>query len=434
MTETFETTTVVPEMGVLQAGAIVFVGIGAQSFFSYLFHLVSARSLGPASYSDVATLTAILGVVTLPLGGAQLFVARHVAGVGARGGSVDEYRYVSSLCAVALVGGGLVTLVLLACAPLIRTELSIESLSAVILAILATTPSFMAPVLVGAAQGRHRFKLVALAIAAPAGARVVFAAAELHAGLGVAGTMAATLAAAGLAVAIPFAVLRPSLHVVTSWRPRVPRREALALAPVIAGALAIVCLSTDDVVAAKVAFPAHQAGIYGGASLVGRVILYLPAALVTVLLPKVAARASVARGTGALFLWSLLATAAFCFTATTIYATASRPIMTLAFGSSYRPGAPLLWMFGVAMTIYALLNILLAYRIGHGETQTCWFLLAGALIQALVYLGFHSSPRELLWASVTSGGILLLVAVIGPSSRSPSSLRSLGRAQRFAGP
>ncbi len=76
--------------------------------------------------------------------------------------------------------------------------------------------------------------------------------------------------------------------------------------------LAITLLTTDDLVAAKVAFTPHEAGLYGGASLIGRVILYLPVAIVTVLLPSVSARVSAGHSTRSLLTNSLLATGAVC--------------------------------------------------------------------------------------------------------------------------
>jgi O-antigen/teichoic acid export membrane protein len=411
------------ELGAVRAGAIVFIGVGVSNFCAYLFHLVSARSLGPASYSDVAVLAAVTGLLTLPLGGTQVFVARHVASSTVRGAQLDDDGYVSGFAGAMLVAGGFVALVLLLLSPLIRSALSIASLSAVVLAVLVTVPSFVAPSIVGAAQGCRRFTLVAVAIAAPAALRVILAAAGLQIGLGVSGTMAATLAAGLASVAIPLVVLRGNLIRLPAWRPRIDRSDVRALLPIVAGTLAITCLTTDDLVAAKVVYSGHEAGLYGSASLVGRVILYLPVAIVTVMLPIVSARASVSQSTVRIFTRSFLATAAFCLLATAVYAAAPHTIMQVVFGSKYVGSSSLLWMFGIAMTIYALLNVLLTYRIGHGETATCWLLLAGAGVQALAYIGLHSSPRQLLATSIATGAILLVASFVGPTSRSPLSLR-----------
>jgi len=74
------------------------------------------------------------------------------------------------------------------------------------------------------------------------------------------------------------------------------------------GMLAITCLTIDDLVAAKATFSAHEAGLYGADSLIGRVVLYLPLAIVTVLLPQVAAGVSAGQETRHLLKTSLLAT------------------------------------------------------------------------------------------------------------------------------
>jgi O-antigen/teichoic acid export membrane protein len=410
-------------MSGIRASLIVFVGVGVANLFNYIFHLLSARHLGPSAYGDVATLTAVSGIITLPLAGAQAFVARHVASNSTSGRELNDDGYVSGFGGAVLIAGVILTLLLLAASPLLRSALSIHSLTATVFTVLVTAPSFLAPILVGAIQGAQRFLLFAAATAVPSVLRVILAAGALAAGFGVAGVMAATFVAAVLTLAFPLYFLRGRLGGLARWHPRIAGREARTLAPVIGGMLAITCLSSDDLVAAKIVFSPHEAGLYSSASLVGRVILYLPAAIVAVLLPKVSARASTAHGTVGIFARSFLATAVFCAAATLIYTLAPHLIMRVAFGAKYEGAASLLWMFGVAMSIYALLNVLLIYRVGHGETRTCWLLLAGSLVQALAFVAFHASPRELLTVSIATGAGLLLAATAGPSRHSPLSLR-----------
>jgi O-antigen/teichoic acid export membrane protein len=308
-----------------------------------------------------------------------------------------------------VVVGGAITLALLVASPLVRTGLSIASLAAVVLTVLVTVPSFLAPVMVGAAQGCQRFVLVAVAFAGPPLVRLVLAAGALAAGGGVVGAMAASLAASAVAVAIPLVALRRSLQPVAGWRPRLAGDDARALLPVLVGMLAITCLTIDDLVAAKVAFAPHEAGLYGAASLVGRVILYLPVAIVTVLLPIVAARVSAGRTTADLFRRSLVATGAFCLLCTAVYALLPHLIVRIAFGSKYDGSSSLLWMFGISNS---LVNVVLVYRLGHGETRTAWLLMAGVFLQAALFAGFHDSPRELLTASIATAATLLAATVV----------------------
>ena len=278
-----------PGMSGLRAGAIVFVAVGAANVCNYLFHLFSARSLGPASYSDVATLAGLIGIIILPLGGSQVFVARHVAAQDAKGRTLNDGDYVSGFAGA-----------MLACRRSAHRTAS---------------PRFAAdrnlaldrePARRSARDARHP-ALVPHPGDDRRGARPPAVHARRNRPLrsGCDPRRPDRERASGRARRERHdgrdARRQPSspspFH---SWRSgrrsRAPGdlgfrdREALALVPVIAGMLAISLLTTDDLVAAKVAFTPHEAGLYGGASLIGRVILYLPVAIVTVLLPNVSAR------------------------------------------------------------------------------------------------------------------------------------------------
>jgi hypothetical protein len=57
----------------------------------------------------------------------------------------------------------------------------------------------------------------------------------------------------------------------------------------------LTALSTLDVLVAEIALPDADAGVCGALSLTDRVILYLPAVIVMVMLPKVSARTAANR-------------------------------------------------------------------------------------------------------------------------------------------
>jgi len=186
-------------------------------------------------------------------------------------------------------------------------------------------------------------------------------------------------------------------------------REVVAyLVPVLLGVLAITSLSTMDVLFAKGLFTSHTAGLYGGASLVGRVILYLPVAIVFVLLPKVSARTAADRDSLDVLRKSLLVTVAFCLAGIALYAAAPKLLLAIALGSSFGDAAPYLWMFAVAMSGYAVLNVLLAYHLGRGDGRFSWILLGGAVVQIGLFAALHETPRQLLAIDIAIAGALLV--------------------------
>ena len=66
----------------LHAGAIVLVGVIAVNAGNYLFHLLAARELGPASYSDVVSLIALAGLIEPKLAALPGVTAVEIAGPG----------------------------------------------------------------------------------------------------------------------------------------------------------------------------------------------------------------------------------------------------------------------------------------------------------------------------------------------------------------
>jgi O-antigen/teichoic acid export membrane protein len=381
----------------LRAGTIVFLGIAAGNLGNYLFHFTSARFLGPASYGDVASLVAVIGLISLPLVGVQVAVARYVAGFEESHARSSIALFFSKALRLTAVIGIVTAAVFCALAFPVREFLGIDSLTAVVLTALVAAPSILSPVVWGLAQGLQRFALFSLSIGLGPMMRPLLAAVFLAVGLGVAGAMGATLLAAIVATAVPLVMLRGWLTRDTARPSPVPGREVTRfLVPTLIGVLSITSLTTVDVIVAKAALSDHDAGLYGSASLIGRVILYLPAAIVLVLLPKVSAREAAGRESRDVLVKSLLVTAGFCGAATVVYAVAPKVLVFLAFGSSFEEASGLLWMFALAMSGYALLNVLLTYHLARGAYRLSFVLLAGALGQLALFAFFHDSPEQLL--------------------------------------
>jgi O-antigen/teichoic acid export membrane protein len=393
----------------IRAGAIVLGGVLALNVGNYAFHLISARTLGTVRYGDLATLIAISGLIALPLGGVQVWAARYVAHYVASGDTDAAHWFVRRALLYTTAGGSVATVAMLSLSWPLKDALGIASIAAVALTALTVFPAATSPITWGLAQGLQRFGLVTAIYASGAVARVVLVVAAFAAGLQVGGAMLATLASMLVALGLPLWVLRSWLRPAPATSRRVTRSEAArSLVPVLLGLLAIAALTSVDVVVAKVALPEHEAGIYGSASLIGRVILYLPAAIITVLLPRVAARAADSLETTDILRRSVLVTVGFCTLSTLVYAVAADPIVRVAFGSEYLDAVGLLWLFGVAMTGFALLNVLLIYHLAHGQNRVAWLLATGALVQVALFLVVHGSARELLAVDIGVAAALLL--------------------------
>jgi O-antigen/teichoic acid export membrane protein len=401
-------------MGGVTAGLVVFVGVAVANIANAASNLIAGRWLGPGRYGDLAALLAVLGLISFPLGAAQYNIAAWVAALAAKR-DVEGVGALARRSFAVASGVGLVIAILFALLTLpIKDALGVNSALSVLLLAPAVFAAALTPPFFGLSQGLERFVLFSWVQAAGPVVRVVLVAAVLALGAGVVGAMGATVVGSFVGVIAAAIVLRAWLAVGGGVASPISRRTAIrAIGPVTLGIIALTSLTTIDVVIAKLSFSAEEAGVYSAASLVARLVLYVPAAIASVLLPKVSSRSASGRASADIIVKSLAVTAILCVLATTVYTLAPRELLETAYGSKYASAQSFLWLFGVAMTGFALVNVLFVYHVARGTMVVPFVMVGAAVIQLALFGIVHETPHELLLVStaVAYGLLGLLVWV-----------------------
>ena len=393
----------------LRSGVVVGIGIGAGSVLHSVFHLALARILGPAEYSLLASLLAVVLIATPPTLALQAAVAREVAWRLAREGR-SAAGLVLRCTARALLRRAL-ALSALSLLPIVGAILllGVRDPVPVIATGVALAGMFTLPVVWGGLQGSQQF--VDLSIA-----QVVFASLKLGAGIGVgvlgAGAGSIMLAVAGAALitaGLSFLPLR------SMWRSAAgiaapPRRIVRGFAGGPAAVLTLFALVSGlDVLVARIAFDPDVAGAYSAVSFGARTMLVIPLAVTTVLFPRVAVLAD--RGSERRhLLGGLVAVAGLGALATAVLFAAPETIIRFAFGADYLQAAPWLGPLGAAMTLFALANVYAFHFLSLGQTQYAVVLGAVALLQFGLYALLHGSPEQLIGVLAISAGLLLVAS------------------------
>jgi O-antigen/teichoic acid export membrane protein len=358
----------------------------------------------------VVSLVAALGLLTLPFGGAQYAVARFIGVEAARGHADAVGSIVRRVMLGALLVAGSITVVVTGISPLVRHGLGVEKLTPVVLAALFMLPALLAPAMLGVAQGMQRFGLISASLVAGAVSRILLLLLLIPLGLGVGGVMGATLVAGFVSLTIPLRFVLRWFRTPHGTR-RGPKNTEIVryLVPVVGGTLAITSLTTLDLIAAKISLTPRDAGIYGSASFIGRLLLYLPTTVATVLLPKVTSRAAVSRDTKEILHASIAVTAIFSLCGVALLVLIPHFVVDVTFGAKYSAAVPLIGLFGLAMTLYSLLNVQLAYHLGHGRQGMAWLLLVGAVFQVVAFVFIHGSTYQLVGVSLGTAVAILTV-------------------------
>ncbi len=374
-----------------------------------LFQVGLARILHPGDYSLLVTLFAAILVLGVPAVAVQTAVARDVAALLQRGDEAGAGAAllaagvaVLRLSAVASVAGVAVLLPL-------SYALSIQHPLPLVGTALAAVFALELAVVWGGLQGARRFGQLSLGQLANVTLKVALGFLAGVLGAGVAGIMFG-LAAAGAMTLVLFALPLRRLLAAADWR---PVRAAPVLGRYSRGVAAcltiFMALTTVDLLVARASFSPRIAGAYAAASVAARALLLVPTAVTTVLFPEVSTLADRVRERRHL-LGGLATTAALGGAVVLLFAVFPRPLLDATFGHDYARAAHWLAPLGVAMTLYALVDVYLFHFLALGRIRYAFVAAPVLLAQAAVYGLFHARPAQLIAIQIGAAAVLVVAS------------------------
>ncbi len=407
--------------GALLAGATALSIVAA-----YVFLLAAGRILGSEDYGSLAALLGLLTIVVLPAGALQMAVSREVSRKLATGDSAGAARLArGALRASWIATVPLVVVGLVLAAPLSHL-LHIDSVAIVVLAVLAMSTALVFPLAMGVLQGLQRFQALASLYIVPWVIRLLVLGIGAAAGYRLGGAVLATLVGTVATTALALALIEEPLR----GSGTLPRAELLTflryLWPVAVALIGIALLTNVDVLIVKARFSGDEAGGYAAASAFARVGFFLPAAILTVLFPRTAARQARGEETEDILGRSLLATASFCGLLALVYAATGSGLVAMTFGTDFSEGGEVLAPFALAMGFFSLANLLAGYHLSRGETRYAWIVGAAVAVQVPALALIPSSLEGVVWTNVVVGALLLTAHELFVESSVPAVRAALG--------
>jgi O-antigen/teichoic acid export membrane protein len=419
--------TTAPRPSGLRSGALLAAATGASIVAAYVFLLAAGRILGSDDYGSLAALLGLLAIVLIPAGALQMAVARELSRHVATGDLPGGARLARGALRASAIATAPLLAVTLALAGPLSHVLHIHSTAVVVVAVLSLSTALVFPVAMGVLQGLQRFPALATLYVFPWLVRLVVLAIAAAAGYRLGGATFATLVGAVAATALAFALIREPLQGAGA----LSRPELLTflryLWPVAVGLVGIALLTNVDVLIVKARFSGDDAGAYAAASAFARVGFFLPAAILTVLFPRTAARQARGEETEDILGRSLIATAGFCGLLALVYAAAGTGLITMTFGADFSKGGDVLAPFALAMGLASLANVLVGYHLSRGETRYAWIVGAAVIVQIAALAVIPSSLSGVVWTNVVVGVGLLAAHEFFVGSSVPALRAGLGR-------
>jgi O-antigen/teichoic acid export membrane protein len=373
---------------VLGPAALVSVAFLATNALAYVFTVLAARALTPASYGELAALLSLLLVGSVPATGVQTAAALRL------GGAPGNHAVVARLHATALaVGLGVCVLGVLAIAPL-RAVLHLSGTGALVWLIALLLPHTLIAGYQGQLQGSGRYRRLA-------GITLAFGGLKLAggiAGLLLGGTPAA--AVAGMTIGASAGALAGWLACGRTGLGRGLRQPAGAALRASGALLGFVVLLNLDLLLARHHLPAAVAGEYAVASIVTKVAFWLPQGVGVVLLPRLADGEHRRRLLPVAVTVVAAAGAVLTLATAVLGATALPLIGGSPYGTSLGSAT---WLFAALGTLLALAQLLLFSGIASADRLASAAVWTAAAVECLAV--------ELLAAA----GALTLLAIVLPA-------------------
>jgi O-antigen/teichoic acid export membrane protein len=374
---------------------------------NYVYNLIMGRWLGPGLFADVSLIVTLLLVVTFVTVPLQLIAARHAAAATADGDLAPLGAVRRWLTRIAILVGLVIAVLFIAPAATWANIFHTSSPTPFILFGLAIPFGLMQGVNRGVLQGRTRFGMLAVTYQAEMWSRLFLGMLLVWAGFSVNG-----------------AVLGISLSFVVTWLVTLPagrglqtsiplsrevRTAAMLFAlPVLIAQISQILINNSDILLVRTYYPADMAGLYAALALIGRMVFFATWSVVTTMFPIVAQRHKrgephrhllwVSLGiVGGISLVIILATLLFPET-----------IVNILFGKKYLSIAPLLWLYALATTLYALANVVVNYRLSLGQGRETGFTLAAGVAMVAGIIIFHDTLAQVVWVQVVVMAVLFI--------------------------
>lgn len=401
----------------LRGSAGIAVAMAVMNVGTYAFQMVSARMLGPSQYGAVASLMALLMVLSVVQLGLQATAARRIVAEPHDVAAIEESILTATWRASWALGGVAVVL-----SPLVWWLLHLDSLIPAVVLALAVVPTTVMGGQAGVLQGERRWLPLSLMYVAAGVPRVVLGAGFLLVRQTEASAMAGVLVAAWLPVVIGSIALRghrphPPENAHDAEVRRDVRREvwgsSLAL-------LAFTALSNLDVVVARNVLDFRDAGLYAGGLIVTKVVLFLPQFAVVILYPSMStaeeSRRAILRG-----LVFLTGIGAACVAGAYLLRDVAQIFIG---GDKYAAVTDRLWLFAAIGALLAVLQLLVYGGLAKRGILPKYVVAAGVLTMiGLGVLATHLTTLAVTVLAVDAAvlAVLLVLVLLRDGGRTAST-------------
>lgn len=386
----------------------MFVATGVANAGNYIYHLVMNIMIhSPKIFGEIESAVALLYIFYIPLMTLSAVIIKFISAAKGRG----DHAYIGNLYSffnkILLIGGLIITGILLVVSPFISSFLHFSSIAMAIFLALTFMSNLLSTFVRSIIQGITNFFALAIINFVEVGSKIVLTILLILLGYEALGGIIAFAAAGIVGYLVGFLFIR-KLKVkeqMTSINTRPLIKYAI---PVFLSNLATTSFITSDILLVRHFFPGVESGYYSFISLLGKIIFFAASPIAFVMFPLVSEHhAKGDRYTHFLYL-SLALMMLIILPLLVIYSIFPELVVSIFPRKEYAFIAPLLGSIGLFFGLYAVNSLLTSFYLSIHKVKAASMTLAGAFLQLILIFFFHQSLNQVILMSIISSFVLLL--------------------------
>lgn len=397
----------------ISGSSVILAGSLLGNLLNFLFNLFMTRNLSVVDYGILASLISIMTISTLPAGSFLPMVINFASSYFAR----NEYYKIRGLFlkVIKLSGslGIVVFLIFTIFSKTIGEFFNIHDVYLITITSVIVLIGYIGTVNIAFLQAKLAFKFISSINILATFLKLSIGAIMVMLGFKVGGAMLGLFFAALVPYILSFIPLQFVLK--KEVRPaKINLKEIIGYgAPSALAIFGVTAFISTDILLVKHFFLPKEAGIYAGLSLVGRVIYFFSAPIGTVMFPLVVQKKTKQENYHGVFLLAVLLVLLPSVVLILFYFLFPEFIIRFFIkNEEYLASAAFLGFFGIFITIYSLLSILVNFYLSINETKVWIPIVTGAILQALFIWFYHETFFQIIIISVTLSCLLLVGLLI----------------------
>jgi O-antigen/teichoic acid export membrane protein len=395
----------------MRKSTVVFLVSLVGCFFSYLYQIYMGRELGPEGYGAFGSLFAIFYLISVFTNTVQIAGTRFVSIFYARGEKDHIGSFLWEILKKAAIFGVIGFGAFYLISPSIASFLRIDSSNDV--SVLGTIVLFavLTSACMGAIQGLQRFYTFALLGTLTMVLKFLFGVLLVDLGYGISGALGAVTLSNLLIFIISVYLLSPFLKNRKIFKEHKFSELYVYSMPALLVMLCLAIPSNVDVILAKHFFNENDAGLYTAASVLGKIVLFLPGAITTVMFPKAVEMSITGRNIKTLLNRSLIYTAFLSGSAAATFAFFPGLLQAL-FGRAYVEAAQIIGIYVAAMAIFSLTWVLAQYCLAVGKLKYAYIIIFFTIIELIAVTYLHATIIQMAQVILVLNIILLVASYL----------------------